>query len=168
MFRSRAQLLGWRLENGQHIEARVLVTLYEARGDFQLNVEAARRGGVGNLYEQFLRLKEKLEREGLFDSAGKRPAGVSTLRRRRHLAAGGCSARRADDAHARAPQVRIVLYPTPVQGDARPQIADAIRRAGERRDCEVLIVCRGGGSMEDLWAFNDEAWRGRSAPVRCR
>ena len=69
MFRNRAQLLGWRLENGQHIEARVLVTLYEARGDFQLNVEAARKAGVGNLYEQFLRLKEKLEREGFFDLA---------------------------------------------------------------------------------------------------
>ncbi|MQM30561.1 MAG: exodeoxyribonuclease VII large subunit, partial [Candidatus Accumulibacter phosphatis] len=72
MFRSRAQVLGWQLENGQQIEARVLVTLYEARGDFQLNVEAARRGGVGNLYEQFLRRKEKLEAEGLFASAGKR------------------------------------------------------------------------------------------------
>ena len=59
MFRNRAQLLGWRLENGQHIEARVLVTLYEARGDFQLNIEAARQAGVGNRYEQFLRLKEK-------------------------------------------------------------------------------------------------------------
>lgn len=73
MFRNRAQLLGWRLENGQHLEARVLVTLYEARGDFQLNVETARKAGVGNLYEQFLQLKDKLEREGLFDSAAKRP-----------------------------------------------------------------------------------------------
>jgi exodeoxyribonuclease VII large subunit len=66
-------MLGWRLENGQQIEARVLVTLYEARGDFQLNVEAARRGGIGNLYEQFLRLKDKLASEGLFASAAKRP-----------------------------------------------------------------------------------------------
>ena len=66
MFRNRAQLLGWRLENGQHIEARVLVTLYEARGDFQLNIEAARKAGLGNLYEQFVRLKQKLESEGLF------------------------------------------------------------------------------------------------------
>jgi exodeoxyribonuclease VII large subunit len=87
MFRSRAQLLGWRLENGQQIEARVLVTLYEARGDFQLNVEAARRGGVGNLYEQFLRLQgQDSQREGLFDSAGEAPfAGVSAPRRHRHL-----------------------------------------------------------------------------------
>src|SRR5664279_1981417 len=63
MFRNRAQLLGWRMENGQHIEARVLVTLYEARGDFQLNVEAARQAGLGNLYEHYLRLKEKLAGE---------------------------------------------------------------------------------------------------------
>lgn len=68
MFRNRAQVLGWRLENGQHIEARVLVTLYEARGDFQLNVEAARKAGLGNLYEKFLQLKDKLEREGLFSA----------------------------------------------------------------------------------------------------
>jgi len=89
MFRSRAQLLGWRLENGQNIEARVLVTLYEARGDFQLNVEAARRAGVGHLYEQFLRLKDKLAREGLFDSSAKRllrhfhAASASSPHRRR-------------------------------------------------------------------------------------
>ena len=73
MFRNRAQLLGWRLENGQHIEARVLVTLYEARGDFQLNVETARRAGVGNLFERFLQLKAKLENEGLFAAEHKRP-----------------------------------------------------------------------------------------------
>ncbi|MEF8724104.1 exodeoxyribonuclease VII large subunit [Candidatus Accumulibacter phosphatis] len=158
MFRSRAQVLGWQLENGQQIEARVLVTLYEARGDFQLNVEAARRGGVGNLYEQFLRLKEKLEAEGLFASAGKRalpifPRCVGVVSSLQAAALRDVLTTLA----RRAPQVSIVLYPTPVQGDgAGAQIADAIRRAGERRDCEVLIVCRGGGSMEDLWAFNDE------------
>ncbi len=159
MFRSRAQLLGWRLENGQHIEARVLVTLYEARGDFQLNVEAARRAGVGNLYEQFLRLKERLEREGLFDSAGKRPlpafphrVGIVTSAQAAALRDVLSTLRR------RAGQVAIVLYPTAVQGDsAASQIAEAIRNAGERRECQVLIVCRGGGSIEDLWAFNDEA-----------
>ena len=159
MFRGRAQLLGWRLENGQHIEARVLVTLYEARGDFQLNVEAARRAGVGNLYEQFLRLKDKLEREGLFDSAGKRP--LPAFPRRVGIITSPQAAALRDvlsTLRRRAGQVGIVLYPTPVQGDAAAvQIAAAIRSAGERRDCEVLIVCRGGGSIEDLWAFNDEA-----------
>lgn len=161
MFRSRAQLIGWRLENGQHIEARVLVTLYEARGDFQLTVEAARRAGVGNLYEQFLRLKEKLEREGLFDTARKRPLpafvrgiGIVTSPQAAALRDVLSTLQR------RAPQVGIVLYPTPVQGEgAGAQIAAAIRSAGARagRDgIDLLIVCRGGGSIEDLWAFNDE------------
>ena len=159
MFRSRAQLLGWRLENGQHVEARVLVTLYEARGDFQLNVEGARRAGVGNLYEQFLRLKERLEREGLFGSAGKRSLPAFPRRVGVVTSAQGAALRDVlSTLRRRASQVSIVLYPTPVQGDsAAAQIAEAIRNAGERRECEVLIVCRGGGSIEDLWAFNDEA-----------
>ena len=158
MFRNRAQILGWRLENGQHIEARVLVTLYEARGDFQLNVEAARRAGVGDLYEKFLQLKDKLEREGLFASEAKRKLsafprciGIVTSLQAAALRDVLSTLRR------RAPHVRIVLYPTPVQGDgAAAQITGAIQTAGERHDCDLLIVCRGGGSIEDLWAFNDE------------
>lgn len=174
MFRHRAQLLGWRLENGQHIEARVLVTLYEARGDFQLNVESARHAGVGNLYEQFLRLKDKLEREGLFDTTNKRtlPAfprniGIVTSLQAAALRDVLSTLTR------RAAHVGIVLYPTSVQGDgAATQIAAAIRRASERAACDacdVLLVCRGGGSIEDLWAFNDEdvarAIRACSIPV---
>jgi hypothetical protein len=133
MFRSRTQLLGWRLENGQHIEARVLVTLYEARGDFQLNVEAARRAGVGNLYEKFLRLKEKLEREGLFASAGKRP--LPGFPRRIGIVtslAGGCPARRPEHARARAPQVGIVVYPDPGAGRRR-RVADRREHSHRRR-----------------------------------
>lgn len=171
MFRSRAQTLGWRLENGQHVEARVLVTLYEARGDFQLNIETARRAGVGNLYEQFLRLKEKLEDEGFFAGEAKRPLpafpcriGIVTSLQAAALRDVLSTLRR------RAPQLGIVLYPTPVQGEgAAAQIAAAITRAGERAECDVLIVCRGGGSIEDLWAFNDEgvarAIRACSVPV---
>ncbi|SBT09890.1 Exodeoxyribonuclease 7 large subunit [Candidatus Accumulibacter aalborgensis] len=158
MFRSRTQLLGWRLENGQHIEARVLVTLYEARGDFQLNVEAARRAGVGNLYEKFIRLKEGLEREGLFASTAKRP--LPLFPRRVGIVTSLQAAALRDVLSTlgrRAAQVSIVVYPTLVQGEgAAAQIADTIRVAGERMECEVLIVCRGGGSMEDLWAFNEE------------
>ncbi len=158
MFRNRAQILGWRLENGQHIEARVLVTLYEARGDFQLNVEAARRAGVGNLYEQFLRLKDKLEREGLFAADAKR--GLPAFPRRIGVITSPQAAALRDvltTLGRRAPHASIVLYPTPVQGEgAAPQIAAAIRGAGERGECDVLIVCRGGGSIEDLRAFNDE------------
>lgn len=159
MFRNRAQLLGWRLENGQHLEARVLVTLYEARGDFQLNVETARRAGLGNLYEKFLQLKEKLEREGLFADAGKR--ALPPYPRRIGIVTSRHAAALRDvlsTLSRRAPHVDLVLYPTPVQGEgAAREIAKAISQASERRDCEVLIVCRGGGSIEDLWAFNDEA-----------
>jgi exodeoxyribonuclease VII large subunit len=158
MFRNRAQLLGWRFENGQHIEARVLVTLYEARGDFQLNIETARKAGIGNLYEEFLRLKDKLERQGLFalEHKRKRPAfprciGIITSPQAAALRDVLTTLTR------RAPHIRTILYPTAVQGEAAAQqIAGAIRRADQRRECDVLIVCRGGGSLEDLWAFNDE------------
>jgi exodeoxyribonuclease VII large subunit len=159
MFRNRAQLLGWRLENGQHLEARVLVTLYEARGDFQLTVETARKAGIGNLYEQFLRLKEKLEREGLFDSASKRtlPAFPRTIGLVTSLQAAALRDV-LTTLKRRAPHLDIVIYPTAVQGeDAAAQIAAAVSNAGARGECDVLIVCRGGGSLEDLWAFNDEA-----------
>mgnify|MGYP001009267184 CR=1 FL=1 len=159
MFRNRAQLLAWKLENGQHVEARVLVTLYEARGDFQLNVEAARQAGAGNIYEQFLRRKEKLEREGLFDVRGKRP--LPAFPRRVAIVTSLQAAALRDvlsTLRRRAPHVGIVLYPTPVQGEgAAARIAEAIRCAGEHGECEVLIVCRGGGSIEDLWPFNEEA-----------
>ena len=158
MWRNRAQLLGWRLENGQKIEARALVSFYEPRGEFQLNVEAVRHAGQGDLFERFLRLKAQLEAEGLFAAAGKRPLPahpqalaivtslqaaalrdvLSTLRRR-------------------APQLRIELYPTPVQGEgAAEKIAAALALAGAS-DCDAIILCRGGGSIEDLWAFNEEA-----------
>ena len=159
MFRNRAQLLGWRLENGQHVEARVLATLYEARGDFQLNVETARKAGIGSLYEQFLRLKDKLELEGLFTQEIKRP--LTAFPRRIGIVTSPQGAALRDvltTLTRRAPQVGIVIYPTLVQGDAAPaQIASAIDRASERFECDTLILCRGGGSLEDLWAFNAES-----------
>ena len=128
MFRNRAQLLGWRLENGQHLEARVLVTLYEARGDFQLNVETARRAGLGNLYEKFLQLKDKLEREGLFAEAGKR--ALPTFPRCIGIVTSLQAAALRDVLSTlmrRAPHVSLVLYPTPVQGEgAACEIAKAI------------------------------------------
>ena len=158
MFRNRAQILGWRLENGQHIEARVLVSLYEARGDFQLTVETARKAGIGNLFEQFLKLKERLEREGLFAHEHKRP--LPAFPRRIGIITSLQAAALRDvvtTLKRRAPQIGLILYPTPVQGEgAAARIADALRLANERGDCDVLILCRGGGSLEDLWAFNDE------------
>ena len=173
MFRNRAQLLGWRLENGQHLEVRALVTLYEARGDYQLNVEAARKAGVGNLFEQFLRLKEKLEREGLFDNAVKRP--LPAFPRRIGVVTSLQAAALRDvltTLERRAPHVAVVIYPTPVQGEGSgAEIVSAIGRAGKRQECDLLIVCRGGGSIEDLWAFNDEgvarAIRACPIPVIC-
>lgn len=158
MFRNRVQLLGWQLKNGQHIEARVLVTLYEARGDFQLNVEVARKAGMGNLYEQFLRLKEKFEREGLFAAEKKRQ--LPSFPRRVGLITSAQAAALRDvltTLKRRAPQIDVVLYPAAVQGEsAAASLGNAIRIANARAECDVLIVCRGGGSLEDLWAFNDE------------
>ena len=158
MFRNRAQLLGWRLANGQHVEARVLVTLYEARGDFQLNVEMVRQAGVGNLHEQFLRLKERLEQAGLFAEAIKRPLPV--FPRRLGIVTSPQAAALRDvisTLKRRAPHLDVVLYPTPVQGDdASAQIVAALTEANQHGYCDVLILCRGGGSLEDLWAFNAE------------
>ncbi len=159
MFRNRAQLLGWRLADGQRVEARALVTLYEARGDFQLNVESLRKAGLGDLYERFLQLKDRLTREGLFALEHKRPLpafpgaiGIITSPQAAALRDVLTTLAR------RAPHVRLILYPTPVQGEsAAAQIIDALNQANRRAECDVLILCRGGGSLEDLWAFNDEA-----------
>lgn len=158
MFRSRAQLIPWRLENGQQVEVRALVTLYEARGEFQLNVEALRRAGLGRLYETFLRLKERLAAEGLFAETRKR--APPRFPRRLGIVTSPRAAALHDVLAAlkrRAPSIPVVIYPTLVQGaEAAGQIADAIRTAGERRECDLLLLVRGGGSLEDLWSFNEE------------
>ncbi len=158
MFRNRNALLGWRLANGQHVEARVLVTLYEARGDFQLNVETMRQAGVGNLYERFQQLKAKLEAEGLFAADSKRP--LPAFPRRIGIVTSPQAAALRDvltTLSRRAPHVEAILFPTPVQGEgAAAQIATAIEAAGASGLCDTLIVCRGGGSIEDLWSFNEE------------
>lgn len=173
MFRSRAQTVGFRLANGTRVDARVLVTLYEARGDFQLNVESLRRAGTGNLYEEFLRLKARLEQEGLFAAERKRPLpvfprtiGIVTSPQAAALRDVLTTLRR------RSPHIRVVLYPTPVQGEpAAAQIAAALETAARRAECDVVLLCRGGGSLEDLWSFNDErvarAIRACSIPVVC-
>ncbi len=158
MFRARAQSIPWKLENGQQVEARALVTLYEARGEFQLNVEALRRAGLGRLYEAFLKLKDGLAAEGLFDEARK-PAlprfphriGIVTSPRAAALRDVVVALRR------RAPHLSIIVYPTLVQGsEAAGQIADALDIAGRRGESDLLLLVRGGGSLEDLWPFNEE------------
>lgn len=159
MFRGRNQFAEFIPANGDHVEIRALPSLYEARGEFQLGAEAIRRAGAGRLYEAFLRLKAKLEAEGLFDPAKKRP--LPRFPRTLGIVTSPQAAALHDVLTAlarRMPGLPVILYPTPVQGaGAGAQIAAAIRTAGERAECDVLLVCRGGGSLEDLWAFNDEA-----------
>jgi exodeoxyribonuclease VII large subunit len=169
MFRSRLQLLDWEPREGMQVEAQVLVSLYEARGEFQLNVEAMRRAGLGARFEAFVRLRDRLEREGLFDPAAKRPLpafprtiGVVTSREAAALRDVLTTLAR------RNPSIAVVVYPVPVQGArAAEEIASALGRAGRRRDCEVLLLVRGGGSIEDLWTFNEEivARAVRACPV---
>ena len=159
MFRGRAQYAGFIPREGDKVEVRTLVTLYAPRGDYQLNVEAIRRAGVGNLYEAFLRLKQKLEDEGLFDPNRKRalPVFAKTI----GIVTSPQAAALRDiltTLRRRAPHVNVILYPTPVQGEGAAQkIAQAITTASARGECDVLLVCRGGGSIEDLWSFNEEA-----------
>ncbi|HWI36602.1 MAG TPA: exodeoxyribonuclease VII large subunit [Burkholderiales bacterium] len=158
MFRSRAALLEVPLRDGMQVEANVLVSLYEPRGRFQLTVEALRPAGLGPLYERFLKLKEKLEREGLFDPAAKKPLppypraiGVVTS-----LAAAALKdVLTTLDRRNRA--IPVIVYPAPVQGEgAADRLATMIARANRRAECEVLLLVRGGGSIEDLWQFNEE------------
>jgi exodeoxyribonuclease VII large subunit len=159
MFRSRAQVLPWKLDNGQQVEAQALVTLYEARGDFQLNVEGMRRAGIGRLYEMFVKLREKLSDEGLFDADRKRE--IPRYPRRVGIVTSPQAAALRDVIAAfarRAPHVELVIYPTLVQGAEAPAaIVAALEAAYTRNECDLLLVVRGGGSIEDLWAFNDEA-----------
>ncbi len=172
MWRNRAQLLGWRLENGQQVEARALVSFYEPRGEFQLNVETVRKAGQGDLFERFLRLKEKLEKEGIFAVDRKRPLPTFP----RHLAiVSSLQAAALRDVlstlQRRAPYLRLSIYPAPVQGEgAGARIAEALALAGAG-PCDATILCRGGGSIEDLWAFNEEcvarAIRASAIPVIC-
>jgi exodeoxyribonuclease VII large subunit len=159
MFRSRLAAVDWELRNGAQVEVRALVSLYEPRGRFQLTVEAMRQAGLGPLYERFVRLKSRLEQEGLFEPAAKRPLpehprciGVVTS-----LAAAALRDVLTTLAR-RNPAIPVVVYPVPVQGEgAAARIAAMLARAGARGECDVLLLVRGGGSLEDLWQFNEES-----------
>lgn len=159
LFKHAARSLAALLREGEEVEVLGKITLYEARGEFQINVQEVRRKGLGQLFEAYERLKQRLQAEGLFDAARKRPLpaapqciGVVTSLAAAALRDVVTTLRR------RAPDVRVVVYPTAVQGaDSEFQIASAIAAAAEHAQADVLIVCRGGGSIEDLWAFNEEA-----------
>ena len=158
MFRHKSQYLDFKPANGMQVEVLALATLYEARGDFQLTLEKMRPAGLGALFEAFERLKTKLEGEGLFDTGRKRD--LPLLPRQIGIVTSPQAAALRDVLRTlanRMPNVPVVLYPTPVQGEGAAQkIAQAIKSASQRAECDVLIVCRGGGSIEDLWAFNEE------------
>ncbi len=158
MFRHKSQFLDFRPANGMQVEVLALATLYEARGDFQLTLEKMRPAGLGALFEAFERLKTKLEGEGLFAAECKRE--LPLLPRQIGIVTSPQAAALRDVLRTlanRMPNVPVVLYPAPVQGaGAAQKIAQAIKTASQRAECDVLIVCRGGGSIEDLWAFNEE------------
>ena len=158
MFRGRAQYVDFSPREGDKVEVRATIGLYAARGDFQLNVENMRRAGVGNLYEAFIKLKSRLASEGLFDQERKRELPV--FPRTIGIVTSPQAAALRDVLSAlrrRAPHIQVVLYPTAVQGEGSAEkIAAAIRNASQRAECDVLLVSRGGGSLEDLWSFNDE------------
>ena len=158
MYRSRAQFLDFRPDNGQQVELRAQVTLYEPRGAFQLTVDEIRKAGLGALHEAFEKLKAKLEAEGLFAPGRKR--ALPRFPRRIGIVTSPAAAALRDvltTLRRRAPRVPVVIYPAQVQGEtAAAQVARAIRAANAHAYVDVLIVCRGGGSLEDLWAFNEE------------
>lgn len=158
MFRRAATLLDFNPADGQQVQLRGRLGVFEPRGELQLVVEHMQRQGEGTLYEEFLRRRAKLEAQGLFDAARKRPLpshprvlGVVT-------SLGAAALRDVLTTLARrAPQVRVVVYPSLVQGAEAPEsLVRALQAAGQRAEADALLLVRGGGSLEDLWAFNDE------------
>ncbi len=158
MFRSRNRTLGFKPENGMQVLVHARVDLYEVRGDFQLIVNFMEVAGRGELHRRFEQLKRKLADEGLFDQARKRP--IPEIPRRVGVVTSRDGAALHDvltTLKKRFPATEVVVYPTPVQGDEAPAaICRMIETANSRRETDVLILARGGGSLEDLWAFNEE------------
>jgi len=158
MFRRAATLVDFQPADGQQVELRGRLGVYEARGELQVIVESLQRVGTGTLYEEFLRLKARLEAQGLFDPGRKRSihpmpqtVGIITSLQAAALHDVLTAFQR------RAPQVRLVLYPSPVQGAEAPAaVVAALATANLRQEVDTLLLVRGGGSLEDLWAFNDE------------
>ncbi|MDQ2068698.1 exodeoxyribonuclease VII large subunit [Natronospira bacteriovora] len=158
MFRPQQRSMRFRPENGEKVLVRARIGLYEARGEFQLKVEAMEPAGLGALQRAFEELKQKLAAEGLFDEAIKRPLPAMPERIGVITSPTGAAIRDIlTTLKRRFPLAEVVVYPVPVQGEGAGQkIAHMLAVAGRRAECDVLILARGGGSLEDLWAFNEE------------
>ena len=158
MFKNKNMAAEWIPKNGEKIEAKCLIGLYEARGEYQLNIEQIRHAGAGLLSEAFNQLKEKLLKEGLFEVSRKKP--IPQFPRSIGVITSPTGAAIEDiliTLKRRSPHIPIIIYPSLVQGkEAPPAIVRAIETANAREECDVLILARGGGSIEDLWAFNEE------------
>ena len=158
MFRRAASLLDFTPRDGQLVEVRGRMALYEPRGELQLVAESMQQAGQGTLFEQFLKLKAKLEAEGLFDASRKRnlpsmPKAIGVV-----TSLGAAALHDVVTALARrVPHVSVVVYPASVQGSlAAEQLRQAVLTANQRAEVDVLLLVRGGGAIDDLWAFNDE------------
>jgi exodeoxyribonuclease VII large subunit len=158
MFRPKRLLLGFNPANGQHVLVRARVGLYEGRGDFQLIVEHMEPAGEGALRLEFERLKQKLAAEGLFDEAAKRPLPLFPRQVGLVTSSSGAAIRDLLSVlRRRFPALPAVVYPAQVQGEgAADELTEALEIANRRLECDVLVLARGGGSLEDLMAFNDE------------
>ena len=158
MFRGKNNFVNWDVKDGDLVEIHCDIGLYEARGEYQLNVNKIQKSGLGELFEAFQLLKTKLEKEGLFDEKNKRsiPAYVKTI----GVISSESGAVIKDiisTINRRNKYINIIIYPTQVQGPASIEnIISAIQSANIRNEVDVLIIARGGGSIEDLWSFNDE------------
>ncbi len=158
MFKNKNMAAEWIPKNGEKIEAKCLIGLYEARGEYQLNIELIRHAGSGLLSEAFNQLKEKLLKEGLFEASRKKtiPQIPQTIGIITSLT-GAAIEDILITLRRRSPHIPIIIYPSLVQGKEAPAaIVKAIEIANVRMECDVLIIARGGGSIEDLWAFNEE------------
>ena len=158
MFSSRNRLLRFKMEEGMQVVVRAKISLYEPRGDYQLIAEYMEEAGDGVLQRAYEALKLKLETEGLFDSANKQPLPLLPKRIGVITSPSGAAIRDVVSVlKRRFPAIPVLVYPVPVQGkDAGREIAAMIKTAAARNECDVLVLTRGGGSLEDLWAFNEE------------
>lgn len=158
MFRRAASLLDFLPGEGQQVEVRGRLGVYEPRGELQLVAESMRRAGAGSLYEEFLRLRQRLQDLGLFEASRKRPIPRDPSRLGVVTSVGAAALHDVLTALSRrAPHVEVIVYPSLVQGTEAPgALVEALALANRRAEVDALLLVRGGGSLEDLWAFNDE------------